>query len=180
MLNIVSVGENMIYKVNDILEIDYKCRGYCIIPYHGHPKGCPNFGNHEQCPPKAPLISNFFDLNENLFFVVEEFDLRSYFEQMKVKHPDWTDAQLRNLLYWQGGVRKKLKEKTEQLIRTTGSNMIYTLLPEAMGVMVINTALKLGIPIEKKPRDRIFKIALVGYSTNNIKENVSNRKSLFA
>ena len=42
--------------------------------------------------------------------------------------------------------------------------MIYTLLPEAMGVMVINTALKLGIPIEKTPINKVFKIALVGYN----------------
>jgi len=41
-------------------------------------------------------------------------------------------------------------------------------LPEAMGVMVINTALKLGIPIEKTPINKVFKIALVGYSSKGV------------
>ncbi len=154
----------MIFKVNDILEIDYKCRGYCTIPYHGHPKGCPNFGNHEQCPPKINLVKDAFDLSKDLFFVVEEFDLKAHTEYMKSKHPDWTQIQLKNLLYWQGGVRKRLKEKTEQFIKKNGNGLIYTLLPEAMGVMVINTTLKLGIPIERTPINKIFKIALVGYN----------------
>lgn len=156
----------MIYKVNGILEIDYKCRGYCTIPYHGHPRGCPNFGIHEQCPPKVKLVKDIFDLKKELFFVVEEFDLKEHTDYMKTKHPNWTPIQLKNLLYWQGGVRKRLKEKTERFIKENGNVMIYTLLPEAMGVMVINTARKLGIPIEKTPMNKVFKIALVGYVLN--------------
>lgn len=155
----------MIYKVNDVLEIDYKCRGFCTIPYHGHKKGCPNFGVNENCPPNVQLVKDVFDLNKDLYFVVEEFDLKSHVDKMKVKHPNWTSIQLKNLLYWQGGVRKRLRDKTNEFIedRSNGA-MIYTLLPEAMGVMVINTALKLGIPIEKTPINKVFKIALVGYS----------------
>lgn len=159
----------MILKVNDVLEIDYKCRGYCTIPYHGHPRGCPNFNNHEQCPPKVKLIKDVFDLNMDLFFIVEEFDLKIHVDKMKLKHSDWTPIQLKNLLYWQGGVRKRLKEKTEEFIKDRRNGvMIYTLLPEAMGVMVINTALKLGIPIEKTPINKVFKIALVGYSSKGV------------
>lgn len=82
---------------------------------------------------------------------------------MREKHPDWSLIQLKNLLYWQGGVRKKLKDKVEKFIMEVDDDMIYTLLPEAMGVMVINTTLKLGIPIEKNPEKRVFKISLVGY-----------------
>jgi len=154
----------MIFQVNKILEIDYKCRGYCTIPYHGHPKGCPNFGNHEQCPPKVKLVKDVFDLNKDLFFIIEEFDLKTHVERMSIKHPDWTPMQLKNLLYWQGKVRKRLKEKTERFIKEKDNGMIFTLLPEAMGVMVINTALKLGVPIEKTPVNKVFKIALVGFS----------------
>lgn len=164
MLNLNSDPICTVYKVNELLEIDYKCRGYCTIPYHGHPKGCPNFGKHKNCPPEVLLVQDVFDLNKDSYFVVEEFDLKNHIEQMKLKHPDWTLMQLKNLLYWQGGVRKRLKEKTERFIKCNGDGMIYTLLPEAMGVMVINTALKLGIPIEKTPLNKIFKIALVGYS----------------
>lgn len=152
-----------IIKVNGLLEIDHKCRGYCVIPYHGHPKGCPNFNNSPNCPPKVGLVENIFDLNKDLYFVIEELDLKTHIEKMKYKHPNWTDTQLKNLLYWQGGVRKRLKEKTEDFINNKDWTMTYTLIPEAMGVMVINTALKLGIPIEKSPKDKVFKISLVGY-----------------
>ncbi len=156
-----------VYKVNNVLETNYVCRGYCKLPYYGHPKGCPNFNKNPNCPPKVQLVKDVFDLiNHDVFFIIEEFDLKNHVEKMKLKHPDWTPIQLKNLLYWQGGVRKRLKEKTEIFIKKTDSNMIYTLLPEAMGVMVINTALKLDIPIEKNPINKVFKIALVGYLLN--------------
>jgi hypothetical protein len=158
----------MIYKVNGILEINYACRNFCTIAYHGHKKGCPNFGVHEQCPPKIGLVENIFDLNRDLYFVTEEFDLKSHVEKMKLSHPTWTSIQLKNLLYWQGGVRKRLKEKTEAFIKENNPTMIYTLLPEAMGVMVINTSLKIGIPIEKSPVNKVIKISLVGYKKETI------------
>lgn len=156
-----------IYKVNDILEIDYKCRNYCKIPYYNHPNGCPNFGKHNNCPPKVKLFEDIFNIDKDLFFIVEEFNLKNHIEQMKIKHPRWSEYQLRNLLYWQGGVRKRLKEKTEKFIKENDNTMIFTLLPEAMGVMIINTAIKLGIPIEKTPQNKVFKIALVGYDKSN-------------
>jgi len=157
----------MYYDVSKILEINYKCRGYCTIPYRGHKKGCPNYNNHEECPPKVKLVNDVFDLDRRMFFVVEEFNLKFHVEKMREKHPDWSEFQLKNLLYWQGGVRKNLRLKCEEFLRIckekSKDKLIYTLLPEAMGVMVINTALKLGIPIERTPVDKVFKIALVGY-----------------
>lgn len=152
-----------IHRVNDILEINHNCRNYCKAPYPNHPNGCPNYNVSEQCPPKISLVENIFDLSKDLYFVVEEFDLKTHVESMRLKHPDWSDLQLKNLLYWQNGVRKKLKYKTLAFIGETDPEMIFTLLPEAMGVMVINTALKLQIPIERNPASRVFKIALVGY-----------------
>lgn len=152
----------MIYKVNDKLIINHECRKYCILSYYGHPHGCPNYNNNNNCPPKVKVVEEIFDLSEDLFFIVEEFDLKNHIEKTKQKHPEWSYNQLKNLLYWQGGVRKRLKEKVERFIKEKNPNMIYTLLPEAMGVMVIDTAIKIGIPIEKSPVNKIFKIALVG------------------
>jgi hypothetical protein len=154
-----------IIEVNKKLIINYGCRNFCKIPYHGHKYGCPNFNVNDACPPKVCLIENFVDLNKDIWFVVEEFNLKDHVEKMKAKHPDWTSIQLKNLLYWQNGVRKNLRNKTIQFINFhfDKSQLTYTLLPEAMGVMVIDTALLLGIPIEKNPENKIFKIALVGY-----------------
>ena len=152
-----------IYRVNEILEVDYACRSYCTNPYPNHPKGCPNFGKHKECPPQAPLVRDVFDFNKELLFITEEFNLSAHVEKMQRKHPHWSMRQCKNLLYWQGGVRKRLKEKTEEYIENGRRGQIYTLIPEAMGVMVINTAIKAGIPIEKTPNFRVVKIALVGY-----------------
>ena len=151
------------YLVNGFLKVNHKCRGYCTIPYPNHPKGCPNFGKHDECPPKAPLVEDVFDFDEKMFFIIEEFNLKAHVEKMKTKHPHWTPRQCKNLLYWQGGVRKRLREKTQNFITWNDPCMIYTLLPEAMGVMVIDTALAVGIPIEKTPENKVFKISLVGY-----------------
>ncbi len=178
----------MIYNVNKVIEINPKVRGFCKFPYHGHKNGCPNFNNHELCPPKIKNVENYFDLNKELFFIVIEFDFKTYIEYMKNKHPKWSLLQLKNPLYWQNGVRKRLREKVENFINehVEKEKLTYTLLPEAMGVDVFTTSIKLGIPIEKNPINKIFKIALVGYCINNeynkiikynIKEN-NNQNSL--
>lgn len=172
---------DIIYKVNDIIEVNYGCRGYCKIPYHGHPNGCPNFGKHEECPPKVKLFKDVFDTNKDLHFIIEEFNLKEHMKIMKQKHPHWSTFQLKNLLYWQGGVRHRLYMKVLKFIADQGDTngmMIYTLLPEAMGIMVINTAIKLGIPIEKSPTNKIFKIALVGYRTNTEHNEIQKQKSM--
>ncbi len=166
-----------VIKVNDDIIINYQCRGFCKIPYHGHKNGCPNFGKSENCPPKSPIVEDYFDLNKDLYFIVEEFDLESHVNKMKLKHPDWNNIQLKNLLYWQNGVRKRLKQKTEKFINDNNPEMIYTLLPEAMGVMVIDTAQKLGIPIEKNPEKKIFKISLVGFK--KLQKEIIQKRSLF-
>lgn len=158
----------MIYKVNDILVIDLKVRGYCKFPYHGHKNGCPNFNMHEECPPKIKTVDNYFDLTKDLFFIIIEFNLKNHIEKMKQKHPEWTFIQLKNLLYWQNGVRKDLRNMVENFINNHKDRnlLIYTLLPEAMGIDVFSTINKIGIPIERNPINKIFKIALVGYNIN--------------
>jgi hypothetical protein len=45
--------------------------------------------------------------------------------------------------------------------------IIYTLRPEAMGVLVIKTVKRLGIPIRVKPTDTIYKIMMIGYPRGN-------------
>ncbi|MFW9854605.1 MAG: hypothetical protein ACFFFG_06075 [Candidatus Thorarchaeota archaeon] len=92
---------------------------------------------------------------------MEEFNLKAHRDKMKEKHPNWTEKQCRNVLYWQGGVRSRLKKKCIQFCQNTPR--IFTLLPEAMGVHVIRSVKKVDIPIKARPKDRVVKIALVGY-----------------
>jgi len=158
-----------IVKVNEIIEINPKVRGFCKFQYHGHKHGCPNFNNHILCPPKIKTVDNYFDINKDLFFIITEFDFKSYIENTRIKHPNWSLLQLKNPLYWQNGVRKTLKNKVENFINihVDKHKLTYTLLPEAMGIDVFSTVIKIGIPIERNPINKIFKIALVGYSIND-------------
>jgi len=70
--------------------------------------------------------------------------------------PGWSDRQCRNPLYWQGGVRKRLKEKC----RAFGCNIILDI-PEACGVEVFETMKNAGVIIDRHP-ETVIKVMLVG------------------
>ena len=131
---------------------------WCTAPYPGHPKGCPNF-------PKGCTRSFDFESERNRrqwYAVVEEFDLIQHAAEMKKKHPDWSDRQCRNPLYWQGGVRKRLREKAYRLdpkLHEWGH--MYMPITEAHGVNLFETMARVGIILERKPKI-VRKIALIG------------------
>lgn len=156
-------GDDVIFiDVTGKLVINLRAREWCKLPYPGHPHGCPNYGKRDTCPPKAPIVIDVFDLSKPHWFIVEEFDLKSHMDRMKWLHPNWTERQLACCLYWQNTVRSNLMSGIRFFMQDH-PEVIYTLLPEAMGVQVILTARKAGIPIEIKPKKMIHKIALVGY-----------------
>ena len=151
-----------VIEVTGQLVITPRARDWCKLPYPGHPNGCPNNGQRPCCPPTAPMVDAFIDLEQPHWFVIERFNLKDHKERMLFTHTDWSDRQAKCVLYWQGTVKKRLREKTETFIQTH-PGAVYTLLPEAMGVNVIVTARRLGIPIEIKPENFVHKISLVGY-----------------
>ena len=135
---------------------------WCSLPYPNHKKGCPNLGK-EQCPPNAP---RFKDIAEPPYYaVVVSFDLKAHAERMKEKHPKWSERQCRNLLYWQGGVRKKLKNEAyklkEDLKKAFEKPFIVLEIPEANGVNVFTTMSKSGKRMEISKPDTIHKVMLV-------------------
>ena len=155
-------------------------RNLCFKGYPGHPKGCPNFGKRDICPPKAPMIGDFFDLSKKIMAVVIPFNLGMHKEKMKKKHPNWSERQCECCLYWQGTVRKKLKyEVAYNLSRTIlfdGGELIATDCPEAMGVNVTETMKKVGVILEWPPKRIVRKIAFIGTS---MKECKPTQPSLF-
>ncbi len=40
---------------------------WCRLPYPGHTNGCPNYNNAAACPPVAPQVRDFFDLEKPLY-----------------------------------------------------------------------------------------------------------------
>lgn len=79
-------------------------RMWCRLPYPGHKNGCPNEMNCRFF--YKNLQEKLKSLRLNITWV--EFQLDQYCEMMKQKHPDWSQSQLKNLLYWQSHLRKEL------------------------------------------------------------------------
>lgn len=150
------------YLITGELIIDMRARGWCRLPYPGHPKGCPNYGKSPECPPRIGRVGEVFDLTRAHWFVVEEFNIRAHSHRMGQLHPEWSIRQRRNCLYWQNGVRKRLRASCNSMV-DLGHGNASTLIPEAMGVQVIETAQKIGIHITRTAFPIIYKIALVGY-----------------
>jgi len=136
-----------------------RSRDWCKLPYPSHPKGCPNYGKKETCPPKAPLFNNI--VKPPFVLVGVKFDLLVWTKQMKKKHSDWSDRQLRCCLYWQGKVRKRLREECEKVV-TESDVILYT--PEANGVNVFETCKYVNIQLKRNPKVFVWKIAIIGKS----------------
>lgn len=150
-------------EVTGKLVVNHRARAWCTLPYPDHPHGCPNFDRRSDCPPRAPRVEHWLDFARPHWFIIARFDLDRFAARMKSIHPNWSDRQCRCCLYWQNSVRKRLSSSCE-VFQRSNNGVTFTLRPEAMGIDVISTALKLGIPIEPRPRGIVHKIALVGYS----------------
>lgn len=141
--------------------IDYSVRQLCPKPYYNHPRGCPNYGRKKGCPPGAPLFDQVYDLSHPVFAIINEFDIGGHIQKMKEKHPEWSEHQLRCVLYWQGGARKQLKKKGIEFLRTHPGYQIETC-PEAMGVNITDTLRSVGIELEWPPTKIARQVALAG------------------
>lgn len=141
----------------------WKSRFWCKLPYPGHPKGCPNYGIKDHCPPKSLLISKIFNLNKPTYLVFSTFDLAAHMEKMKHKYPHWTERQLRNVYYWQNISRAQLKERMMVAIKLLGTNA-HTFNPESNGVNMYATAYHSGLKLEKiKTLKTCHHIGIIGW-----------------
>ena len=135
---------------------------WCQYPYPNHPKGCPNYGR-DGCPPKTLFISEIVDLRRPVYLAFSEFNLERHVSNMRLKHPTWSERQLRNVLYWQGTSRKQMRQRA-RIARLYGCGDIVLTCPEAHGVNVYATCFCSGLKLQKIERLTICRhIALVGY-----------------
>ena len=144
--------------------VDNTVRSLCVQPYPLHPKGCPNVGKCDRCPPEAPMFNNKFDMTKPIYAVINEYDLAAHVARMKAKHPDWSDRQLRCVLYWQGTARKQLKEKIGAVLaeqRFHGYEATWC--PEGMGVNVTETMMQVGVELEWPPEQTVRQVAFLGF-----------------
>jgi len=166
-----------IIDVTGKLVINPKTREWCKMRYLSYKKGCPMYGKRPSCPPQAPMVQDFIDLEQPHIFIYVTFDLMKHALDMLIKHPTWSKRQCRNCRYWQNGVTSQLQKEVRIYINKgallNSERMVYTVRPEAMGVNVLQTARNVGIPIETKPTKTVYKIALVGFprpTPNLVKE----------
>lgn len=139
--------------------LERRARDWCKLPYPDHPRGCPNYGKRDSCPPASPLFENVVE--EPYVLVGVRFDLEGWSGRMKERHPDWSKRQARNCLYWQGKVRKRLREVCEkEKGKVPNPIILYT--PEGTGVNVFETCRKAGLKLEKNPQKIVWKIAIIG------------------
>lgn len=147
-------------KIDPVFQPDL-VRLLCIVPYAGHPKGCPNFGQNIRCPPKARLWRDVYDSVEPCFAVYTTFDLASHVARMKERHPGWSERQLRCCLYWQGTARKHLNREILSFCLTHPRYSTETT-PEAMGCNVTETLCKAGVALEWPPVNMATLVAFAG------------------
>lgn len=160
------------------LRVNLKAREWCKLPYPDHPNGCPNYGKRVTCPPDAPLIYDFLDLDKPVYLISVQFDLASHIEKMLSKHPAWSERQARCVLYWQGSVNKELKTECD-IFKKQHPEVVTTICPEAMGVNVIETARWCGFQVDTKPAKTVYKIALAGEPKNESMRQMSSRSRQF-
>ena len=147
--------EQYIIPLNEVVyDLRAKDGTWCCAEYPNHPKGCPNF---PKCIEQRPDFKTY--QGYHWYAILEEFDLLVHAEKMLEKHSHWTDRQCRNLLYWQGGVRKRLREKAKAFCYSKDDIILD--IPEANGVNVFATLAKHGVFLKANP-DHVVKTMFVG------------------
>ena len=159
--DLVTTAEDILVRVSP--RIDPRVRALCVRPYPLHPRGCPNVGKCDRCPPIAPLFGDAFDLERPVYAVVNDFDLAGHVTRMRERNPAWSDRQLRCVLYWQSKARKQLASRIDRTLASS-SCMGYSMTwcPEGMGVDVTTTLSEVGIDLEWPPIQIVRQVALLG------------------
>lgn len=137
-------------------------RSMCIRPYHNHPKGCPNFGKKEGCPPNIPMFDQVYDLTKPIYLIINEFNLLEHVENMRKIHPDWSSYQLYNSRYWQGK-SISINKKVSYAWLNEHPNLVLTNWVENMGVDLVKTLKQVDIDLVFKEKLKIARrISCVG------------------
>lgn len=133
----------------------------CTREYPNHKRGCPNFNSKDTCPPKQKLLHEVFALCEPCYFVINCFEFGRHVAFMRIRHPDWSDRQLRNCLYWQGTARMQLKHKIKGVLQSLQGYSSH-MCPEAMGINVTATCAHYGLILEWPPQVFAYQVAFIG------------------
>ena len=150
------------FRTIEVLPVlDSGMRDLCAKPYPNHPKGCPNYGKRDLCPPKCPSLRDTLNLCKPVYAAYAAFNLGQHVENMYKRHPKWTYRQAACCLYWQGSVRSKLKMYAEDQKRLHPGTIIVSC-PEGAGVNVTETMSNAGVKLEWPPKNITRMIYFLG------------------
>jgi len=183
-INWKEIKEETIIHYDEVLEL-------CKRPYPNHPKGCPN---QEKCRSLAiPSFKEFKEKNKNYFYYLVHayFDFGSYKQIRKREHPDWTEQQVKCVLYWQGSVKKHLADYIENIRKGnppfyvygcgSGLKLFFQKIVGSMEAARINvfSTLKLNrIPFELNPENNVILCCLL-CSRVPLKFDIEKEKHVF-
>jgi len=140
---------------------DKKIKTYCCLEYNGK-KGCPNYGKKKGCPPNNRDIDEVLDVTEDIYVFGMSFNLKIHADEMKKKHPKWTQRQCYNVIYWQPKQRKKFKMFIDNFKKKYPELRVDTL-PEGHGVDVTKMLKDAGVGISwDYPLDTVWTVAIAG------------------
>jgi len=151
----------MPYSEVQVIMLDVPAASLCAKPYPGHPKGCPNLGKKDGCPPRVVPIDQRLDLSRPVFAIYNSFDMAEHAGRMRDAHPQWSDRQLRCCLYWQPAARRALRAEI-RLFHRHLPGMTVIECPEACGVNVTATMETCGIYLEWPPVEYARQVVLAG------------------
>lgn len=144
--------------------VDKAMRGLCRRKYPNHPRGCPNFAKKAGCPPQAPMIWDTIDLEQPVYAIWNAFPIGDHMQTMGCRHPEWTERQKANCLYWQPKARKQLRGIIGEFLISMGGPREWRVIgcPEAQGVNLTATMKSIGIELEWPPRNLAYQIVIAG------------------
>jgi len=134
------------------------------------------------CPPNSPFFDYFIDNYTHFYLIYANFDFKQYKEIRKSENPNRTDAQISCVLYWQGSIKRLLKEYIRNIYTTCNNNItdfhllscgsgfkdkvlnstqsqIYSM--ESVGINVFRTLKNNNINFELKPINKIIMVCLL-------------------
>jgi predicted metal-binding protein len=56
---------------------------------------CPNYNHTWSCPPVAPYLEEEVKIYKDFYLIYSTFNLASHIEEMKLKHPKWSELRIK-------------------------------------------------------------------------------------
>ncbi|MFX0134112.1 MAG: DUF2284 domain-containing protein [Candidatus Hodarchaeota archaeon] len=98
-------------QLNDI-KFNPKVQFMCVSPSFS----CPSYNHTWSCPPVAPYLEEEVKKYSKFFLIYSKFDLASHIEQVKEKHPKWSELKIKFKYQMKSAIHNDLvKEVTKFL-----------------------------------------------------------------